>query len=80
MYPNPFNPSATFRFSLPVESDYELSVYNMLGQKALNFTGHVVPNAGVALDINMFGKSSGIYLFKFTAGEFSYKWKGMLIK
>ncbi len=32
-YPNPFNPSTTFRFRLPDPSDVQLDVYNILGQR-----------------------------------------------
>ena len=32
-YPNPFNPSTTISFSIPDESDIELMIYNIKGQK-----------------------------------------------
>ena len=32
-YPNPFNPSTTFRLNLPQMANVEISIYNILGQK-----------------------------------------------
>ena len=32
-YPNPFNPSTTIEFSIPKDSDVELSIFNIIGQK-----------------------------------------------
>ncbi len=32
-YPNPFNSGTSFRFTLPKDSDIDLSIYNSLGQK-----------------------------------------------
>jgi len=35
-YPNPFNPATTIKFSLPVNSDVKLVVYNMLDQEIID--------------------------------------------
>ena len=32
-FPNPFNPQTTISFGLPVDSELNISIYNLLGQK-----------------------------------------------
>ncbi len=39
-YPNPFNPSTKISFDLPRESDYVMSIYNVLGQEVDRISGH----------------------------------------
>lgn len=55
-YPNPFNPSTTIRFELPVSSQIDLRVYNLLGQE-------------VAVLINNEELSSGVYKYNFNASQ-----------
>ena len=84
-YPNPFNPETTIRYSLPVQSDVKLLIYNLLGQEVFRFelTGQ---NAGEH-QLTWNGKngrgnvlSSGLYIYKFTAGDFSRTKKMLLLK
>jgi hypothetical protein len=68
-YPNPFNPETTISFSIPVESQIEISVYNIKGQKVkqlfsdqLSVGQHsVVWDGNDETDKPL---SSGIYLYK----------------
>ncbi len=78
-YPNPFNPSTIIEFSLAKSSSYDLRVYNVLGQTVASFTGEA--DAGehqVTFDAS--DKSSGVYFYKLTAGDFTDTRKMMLLK
>ncbi|MGB5873866.1 MAG: T9SS type A sorting domain-containing protein, partial [Bacteroidota bacterium] len=84
-YPNPFNPSTQIRYGLPRASHVNLIVYNMLGQEVVRLVDdvqaegyHVVQWNGT----NDFGNtvSSGMYIFRLTAGDFVQTKKMMLLK
>jgi hypothetical protein len=78
-YPNPFNPDANIELSLPVASDWSISIYNVAGQLVKNFSGH--SEAGrVTVTWNASAQASGIYFFKAQAGEFSATQKMVLLK
>jgi hypothetical protein len=68
-YPNPFNPSTTIEFSLPKESNVELSVYNIRGQKVKTLVKDEFESGKHS--VIWFGKdnnnkkcSSGIYFYQ----------------
>jgi len=44
-YPNPFNASTVISFTLPNESDVEIEVFNVLGQKAASLINEYLPAA-----------------------------------
>ncbi len=87
-YPNPFNPTTTITYSLTTESteNTELSIYNLKGQKIKTFSldchpelveGSIIWNG---TDDNNQPVSSGVYLYKLQAGEFSQTKKMILMK
>ncbi|MCK4606597.1 MAG: T9SS type A sorting domain-containing protein, partial [candidate division Zixibacteria bacterium] len=78
-YPNPFNPSTTISFDLPRGSKYTLTIYNVMGQKVDDFTGHARAGA-VEIEWDATGKASGIYLYKLTSSGFSATRKMLLLK
>lgn len=68
-YPNPFNPTTTISFSIPEESNVELSIYNIKGQKIKSLLSdqkepgeHTIVWNGK--DDNNKPVSSGVYLYK----------------
>ena len=79
-YPNPFNPSTTINFGLPIESDVTILIYDLQGRKvATLIEGNV--SAGyhtVVWDANAY--SSGVYFAKMVAGSYTSTQKLMLIK
>lgn len=84
-YPNPFNPSTAIDYSLPRVSEVELAVFNQLGQKVAVLVNGV-QSAGryhaVWNGCNAAGEpvSSGVYLYRLTAGEFTQSRKMLLLK
>jgi hypothetical protein len=78
-YPNPFNPSTTIEFALPVDSKWKLVIYNILGQTVQEWEDE--SEAGyieVEWDASSF--ASGVYFYRFKAGEFNATRKMVLIK
>ena len=79
-YPNPFNPSTMIRFALPEAAVIQLDVFNISGQ----FIGRLAEGSREAgwhaVEFDASTLSSGIYLYRLTAGEQTYTKKMMLVK
>ncbi|NQU27340.1 MAG: T9SS type A sorting domain-containing protein [Candidatus Marinimicrobia bacterium] len=84
-FPNPFNPITTLRYSLPVRSMVNLTVYDLLGREVKSLISGT-EEAGLQSVIwdatNNIGKpvSAGIYLYQIRVGEFSETGKMILLK
>ena len=71
-YPNPFNPNTRIEFSLPMESNVKLVIYNILGQEIIRLADNQMSagNHSISWNANDEGGNkltSGIYLYKLTA-------------
>jgi hypothetical protein len=84
-YPNPFNPTTTIRYQLPIASDVKMTIYDILGREVTvlhiehkNAGTHSVQWSG----INRYGLSiaSGTYFVVLNAGNFQQVQKILLIK
>jgi photosystem II stability/assembly factor-like uncharacterized protein len=67
-FPNPFNPTTTIRFDLPVQSTVTLELYNILGQRVeflLNQEQLAAGTHDVRLDASSF--ASGVYFYRIKA-------------
>ena len=84
-YPNPFNPTTNIIYSVPVNSNVTLDVYNLIGQKVVTlFEGEVEAGKHTS-QFNASSMSSGMYIFKLTAvgengSQFSSSKKMTLLK
>lgn len=84
-FPNPFNPATTISFRLPQAAEVELTIYNVLGQQVralakgqMEAGNHQVVwdgrnDAGVKV-------GSGIYIYRFEAGEYRKVNKMIMMK
>jgi hypothetical protein len=73
-YPNPFNPTTNISFSIPMELDIQVNIYNLLGQRVATFNEGQL-NAGT-YNIRWNGRdqmgnplASGIYFYELQAGN-----------
>jgi len=71
-YPNPFNPSTTIEFSVPVNSNVRLTIYNLLGQVVTTLVNEEISAGNYSViwngtNKNGFQVSSGVYLYKMKA-------------
>lgn len=65
MYPNPFNPATTMRVTLDRGGDYQLRVFNVIGQLIeQRLLVDQVPGT-VSVPVSMEGRATGVYLFAF---------------
>ena len=84
-YPNPFNPTTTIEFAIPVVGNVELVIYNINGQKVRTLVNET-KDAGF-YKVMWDGRSdigetvsSGIYLYRLVSGDFNKMEKMTFIK
>ena len=79
-YPNPFNPTTVISYQIPVSSDVHLEVFNMLGQRVATVIKERQNAGHHSVTFDASALSSGIYLYRIQAGEFSETRRLTLIK
>ena len=84
-YPNPFNPTTTFRFDVPDISDITLTIYNMLGQRVRTFNMNDTPAGYHSIKWNAtndYGDpvGAGVYLYQLQTKDFVKTRKMVLLK
>ncbi|MCX6829029.1 MAG: T9SS type A sorting domain-containing protein [candidate division Zixibacteria bacterium] len=83
--PNPFNPATSITFALPVRSQVDLKVYNILGQEIKTlvngeFAAGVHSVVWDGTDQSGHAAATGIYFYRLTAGEKTMIKKMILLK
>ncbi len=85
IYPNPFNPSTTISFSLPIRSQVELTIYNILGEKIVTLESKIFETGSHQTiwngnNNNGSNVGSGIYFFKMKSENFQQVKKLTILK
>ncbi len=79
-YPNPFNPSTTINFSIPESGLVTMKIFNILGQEVAELVNDVKPAGNYNVSFDASNLTSGMYIYKIQAGNFSATRKMMLLK
>lgn len=79
-FPNPFNPSTTLEFSIPVEGFYTLDVFDILGEKVASLQNGFLRPGVFKSTFDGKNLSSGVYFYKLYGDKVNLVRKMMLLK
>lgn len=79
-YPNPFNPETIISFGIPENSNVNISVYDITGKFIQNLVNSNLSRGSYNVSFNGNSLSSGIYIYRITAGRFTETKTMILIK
>lgn len=84
-YPNPFNPTTRINFAIPQNSFVTIKVYDMLGREVKTLINQEMVSGNHSIDWNADNNlgikvSTGMYIYRITAGNFVSTKKMVLIK
>lgn len=79
-YPNPFNPSTTVRYQIPLGTHVTLKVFDLLGREVARLVDGT-REAGIhTVQLNADDLPSGMYLYRLTAGAFTETRRMVILK
>jgi hypothetical protein len=79
-YPNPFNPSTKIEFALPVQTQLQLNVYNMLGEKVAEVFSGTLEGGFHEFVFDAANLSSGVYVYRIESDKFTDSKKMSILK
>ncbi len=84
-YPNPFNPTTEIKFDVPVQSQVSLNIYDALGRLVRSLVSEVKEPGRYSISWNGRNNynqqvSSGFYIYRIEAGNFSAVRKMLMLK
>lgn len=79
-YPNPFNPSTNIRYELSESVEVRLEVYNILGQHITTLVNEIKQPGRYEATFDASELSSGTYIYRLEAGDFTQTKQMMFVK
>ena len=79
-FPNPFNPVTTIGYYLPNSAHVTLKIYDILGREIKTLVNGQMNPGSYSVVVSTENMSSGVYVYRLQAGEFTSARKMTLIK
>jgi len=79
-FPNPFNPETNISFTLPEASNVTLRVFNLIGQEVATLVDGAQVAGSHVVQFDGSNLTSGVYIYRLEAAEFSATRKMILMK
>ncbi|MFZ1289849.1 MAG: T9SS type A sorting domain-containing protein [Melioribacteraceae bacterium] len=79
-YPNPFNPKTIIEYSIPKQTKVGIKIFDILGNEILTLINEEKEMGNYSVEFDGSKLSSGIYLYKLQADNFSEIRKLLLLK
>jgi hypothetical protein len=79
-YPNPFNPATIISYSIPINGNVSLKIYDILGREVAILLDENKMRGAYTLEFKPSGFVSGVYFYRIKAGSFIDTKKMMLIE
>ena len=79
-YPNPFNPVTIIHYELPVRSEVQVTIYDLLGKEITTLVSEI-QEAGIrSVQWYATNVASGVYYYQIRAGEYVQTMKMVVLK
>ncbi|MCF8240650.1 MAG: T9SS type A sorting domain-containing protein [Melioribacteraceae bacterium] len=79
-YPNPFNPTTNIVYQIPKEGRVVIKLYDILGREIQTLVNEHKTQGTYEFTFDGSKLSSGVYIYRITAGEFTASKKFVLMK
>ncbi|MBV6480143.1 MAG: hypothetical protein HGGPFJEG_02988 [Ignavibacteria bacterium] len=79
-YPNPFNPSTNIQYDLPEDNFVFIKIYDLLGREIITLLNEPKQAGSYIITFDASNLSSGVYYYKFKAGNFEQVRRMILLK
>lgn len=79
-FPNPFNPTTTIQYALPIRTRVLIAVYNTLGQKVAELVNEEKDAGYYEVQFDASHLASGAYVYRIQAGNFVQTKKFVLLR
>lgn len=79
-YPNPFNPVTKIRFSIPLQAETKIIIYDINGKEIKTLVNEMLSVGIYETEFDGSDLASGVYFYKIETGDYSESRKMVLIK